>query len=80
MKYEQTPIQSAAAYQVLRAQADLNYKEERLVEAYQSYKILLAAKDYDGAREYLRSMPNCAAKVLCFREIILAEEQDNDIN
>jgi len=76
MKYEPpTALQEATAYHYLNAKTVLDEKEVELVESYEGFRELLIDHDYVGAREYLRSMPECASKVLCFREIILAEAQ-----
>lgn len=48
--------------------------EFEMVLAFNGYKDFLKTGDYEGAREYLRAMPECSSKVLCFRHIILAEE------
>ena len=81
MKYDPpTALQEATSAHYLYAKEVLEEKEARLVEAYKGFRDLIDTNDYIGAREYLRSMPECASKVLMFREIILAEEKDNDTN
>ncbi len=77
MKYEMTAEQSAAAFQYTCAATRVEEKEARLREEYIKFLDFIDLHQFENAKEYLRTMPECATKVLCFRTIILAEEHYN---
>ncbi len=84
MKYEMTAEQSAAVYQYKLAATRLMEKGTRMREEYIKFLDFIDLHQFDNAKEYLRSMPECATKALCFRTIILAEDlykgNENDTN
>ncbi len=58
----------------IKAKEKYNQAEDDLKDAFSDYQTFFKDGDFEGAREYLRAMPECASKVLCFRHIILAEK------
>jgi len=73
MKFEPNREQRIAAEEFLQAQTTLYRAEDTLNRAYSPVREFIEQGQFANAREYLRSMPNCATKTLYFREIILAE-------
>lgn len=58
----------------LKAKQKYEEAEEKMVESFTEWKHLVREFRFNEAKESLRPMPECASKVLIFREIILAEE------
>jgi len=66
-------IRSVAVYNFEQARDDYEEAEHIMSVEFFGFRDFLPQAEYEQAREYLRDMPQCATKVLFFREIIMHE-------
>jgi hypothetical protein len=75
MPQQRIPIRNVLITQFDQAKAVCEIAEEALAVEFGGFRELMNNYEFEQAREYLREMPQCATKVLFFREIIITEDE-----